>query len=176
MIAAFAIATATGGTGGGSSPSTSATTALPAITAPAPPNGVAQSANCTKLLATLPISLDGLPPRIVHTKPDSLFVVAWGQPAVLLSCGAARPKQLQPGSSAELSVVDGLPFEVSLGRTAAVYTTVDRAPYISLTFPAGRQPADYLPTLSKVIAAALPAVCTTNSSVADPAKLCTRRP
>jgi hypothetical protein len=56
-----------------------------------------------------------------------------------------------------------------------VWTTVDRGPYISITVPAKYQGSAVLPPLSQAIAKALPAVCSTDPSEPDPAKLCTRR-
>ncbi|HEU5265547.1 MAG TPA: DUF3515 family protein, partial [Jatrophihabitans sp.] len=79
----------------------SSDTPLPPVTAPAPPHAATQVAACSKVLEQLPVSLGKLTPRVVHTKPDTPFVVAWGEPAVLLGCGAARPKDLVPGSSVQ---------------------------------------------------------------------------
>ncbi len=153
-------------------------TVLPPVTAAAPPNASTQTANCSALLAQLPVSLGKLVPRVVHTTPDTPFVVAWGEPPVLVSCGVSRPKSLYPGSSVQLRTTGapGAPaYAVSESGGGSVWTTVDRAPYIAITFPATVQPADYLPTLSQAIAKALPAVCSTNTAD-NPDTLCTRRP
>ena len=149
---------------------------LPAVQESAPPHARQQAAPCAKLLAALPVSLGRLAPRIVHTEPDTPYVVAWGAPAVVLSCGAARPADLAPGSSTQFRVVDAVPFDLVLTKSAARYTTVDRAPYIAITFPAGQQPANLLPTLARAIATALPSVCSTDPTTPDVDKLCTRRP
>ncbi|WP_375489792.1 DUF3515 family protein [uncultured Jatrophihabitans sp.] len=171
VIAAFVINGITGGTPTTPSPSA---TAGP-VTAAAPPLAQQQTANCAKVLAKLPVSLDGLPPRVVHTTPDTPFVVAWGNPAVVLRCGVAKPAQLHPGSAVQYRVINDLAFVLGLGKKAAIYTSVDRAPCVSVDFPAGVQPATYLPTVAAAIKAALPAVCSTDSTIADPDKLCTRR-
>jgi hypothetical protein len=165
------------GNGGSDAKQSTAPGPLPAVTAAAPPHADAQAASCSKVLEQLPVSLGKLAPRVVHTTPDTPFVVAWGDPPVLLRCGVARPKDLVPGSSAQFisgGELDGPYYDVQREGDANVYTTVDRGPYIALTIPAKYQAADYLPLLSRAIAKALPAVCSTNSA-ADPDKLCTRR-
>ena len=174
------IAVALVGFGGGTSTHGGSVTSgpLPAVTAAVPGHAKQQAANCTKLLEALPVSLGALNPRIVHTTPSTPFVVAWGQPAVVLSCGVARPTDLRPGSGVEFrtSGTAGSPsYDVSFADNANVWTTVDRAPYIAIRFPPGVQPANYLPTLSKAIAV-LPAVCNPDGSEPDVSKLCTRRP
>jgi hypothetical protein len=157
----------------------SAPGALPAITATAPPHAGAQTTPCSKVLAQLPVSLGKLAPRVVHTTPtDTPYVVAWGDPPVLLSCGVARPKALVPGSSETFisgGELEGPYFDVQRKGDANVYTTVDREPYIALTIPATYPAANYLPLLSRAIAQAVPAVCSTDSGTPDPDKLCTRR-
>jgi hypothetical protein len=158
---------------------TSSGGALPAVTAAAPPHANEQAASCTKLLAQLPVSLGKLDPRIVHTTPDTTFVVAWGDPPVMLSCGVAKPKALHPGSSEQFisgGELDGPYYDVQRDGDANVFTTVDRGPYIALRIPAKYPAADYLPLVSRAIAKALPAVCVGASAPGvDPDKLCTRR-
>jgi hypothetical protein len=152
---------------------------LPAVSAPAPPHAAAQAANCAKVLERLPVTLGPLDPRVVHTSPDTPDVVAWGEPPVLLSCGTGRPKDLVAGSSTQYIAggeLAGPYYDVTRHGDANDYTTVDRAAYVTITIPAHYQAADYLPALSRAIATALPAVCVTDPSTPDPAKLCTRRP
>jgi Protein of unknown function (DUF3515) len=167
------------GRGSGSDSTTDPTAgALPALTPVAPPQAAAQAAPCAKVLAELPVQLGTLDPRVVHTKPDSPYVVGWGDPAVVLRCGVDRPKALVPGSSAEFingGDVAGPYFDVTRGADGNVYTTVDRAPYISITVPTKYQGGTVLPPLSEAIAKALPAVCSTDPNEPDPDKLCTRR-
>jgi Protein of unknown function (DUF3515) len=139
---------------------------------------VAEAAPCADLLEHLPVRLGALNPRIVHTTPDSPYVVAWGDPAVVLACGVDRPTSLRPGSSAQYFAngpQTGPFYDVTKGADGNVWTTVDRKPYISVTVPAKYQGADVLPPLSEAIAKALPAVCSTDPAEPDPAKLCTRR-
>jgi hypothetical protein len=168
-----------GASGGGPDTTTNPTAGvLPAVTASAPPNAATQAAACTKVLEALPVNLGKLDPRVVHTTPDTPYVVAWGNPAIVLSCGAARPKDLTPGSSTQFVAAgpDTGPFyDVTTTGGANVFTTVDRAAYISVTVPDKYQGGDVMPPLSRAIAAALPAVCSTLDTEPDPDKLCTRR-
>lgn len=164
----------------GSGSSTSPTSGpLKALTPAAPPQANAQAAACNKILEQLPVQLGALQPRVVHTHPDSPYVVAWGDPAVVLSCGVDRPKELAPGSGTEFVTAgpDTGPFyDVTSQGGSNVFTAVDRAAYIAIVVPGKYQGADVMPPLSQAIAKALPAVCSTDPNTPDPAKLCTRRP
>ncbi len=177
VAVALGVGAANGGFSGGGAGSAAPSGPLPAVTAPSPPNAATQQAACTRVLEKLPVSLGKLAPRTVHTAAST--VVAWGEPAVVLSCGVARPKALHPGSSTEFVAggeLSGPYYDVTKRGNANVYTTVDRAAYVAVTIPSKYQGADYLPPLSRAIAAALPPVCTTDNTAPDPAKLCTRRP
>jgi hypothetical protein len=151
---------------------------LAVLTPAAPPHATAQAIACNKLLAQLPVQLGKLQSRVVQPHPDSPYVVAWGDPAIVLSCGAARPKDLTPGSHAEFVTAgpDTGPFyDVTRSGGSNVFTTVDRAPYIAVVVPAKYQGGDVMPPVSDAIAKALPAVCSTDPNTPDPDKLCTRR-
>jgi hypothetical protein len=151
---------------------------LPVLSPPAPANAAAQAAPCALVLAQLPVQLGTLQGRVVHPHPESPYVAAWGDPAVVLSCGVERPKDLVPGSDAvfQSGGVDTGPFyDVTSDGDANIWTTVDRGPYISITVPAKYQGADVLTPLSTAIATALPAVCSTDPNETDVTKLCTRR-
>lgn len=161
------------------SPASSASPAgpLPAITRSAPPQATQQAAACAKVLAALPVTLHGLDQRVVHTVPETPSVVAWGEPPVVLSCGVARPHSLHANSAAQYFSVTGTAgpyFDVTSAGTDQIYTTVDRAAYISIAIPV-RYHSGPLPPLARDIAAALPAVCKVKSS-APRNQLCTRRP
>jgi hypothetical protein len=178
VILALAFAALGGSSGGPDSTANPTSGALPPVSASAPPHAVAQAAGCAQVLAQLPVALGALPPRVVHTRPDSPYVVAWGDPPVVLRCGVNRPADLTPGSSVQFLAggVDTGPFyDVTKSGSANVWTTVDRGPYISISVPAKYQGSAILPPLSQAIAKALPAVCTTDPNTPDPAKLCTRR-
>jgi len=150
----------------------------PVVEATAPPHAVEQTAACGKVLAQLPVQLGRLDPRVVHTKPDTPYVVAWGDPPVILACGVDKPKALFPGSDEQVFNAGDLAgpyYLVSRSGNANVYTIIDRAPYVSITVPAKYQAAEILPALVGAVGKALPAVCSTEASTPDPAKLCTRR-
>jgi hypothetical protein len=147
------------------------------VTAPAPPQAARLAAQCTKVLPRLPVQLHGLAPRVVHTTPDTPFVVAWGNPPVILRCGVDRPAALHPRSSAQLLSATGTGgpyFYVTHSGDAEVWTVVDRAAYIAIDVPL-KYASGPVPPLARAIAAALPPVCTT-SYTAPLTKRCTRRP
>lgn len=156
MILALVFGGGGGGTGGTSTSSPPA--ALGALTPSAPPSDPAAVAPCTKLLQTLPERLGNLLPRVVHPKPDSLFVVAWGNPAVILRCGVPRPADLKPGSSAFVPVVNGVAFLEHDTSDAHVYTSIDRSVYVEVSFPK-KAGSGELPLVATAIAKALPRIC-----------------
>ncbi|SHF61296.1 Protein of unknown function [Jatrophihabitans endophyticus] len=148
-----------------------------ALTFADPPRADVDAAACAKVLAQLPITLGRLSQRVVRT-PKSPFVVAWGDPAVVLRCGVTRPASLKPGDASTFQNTGDLLgpyFDVVRDGDAHVWTSVDRAAYVSVTIPSAYQGADVMPPLGAAIAKALPAVCTTDSATADLATLCTRR-
>jgi hypothetical protein len=165
------------------SPSTTPSGPLPAITVSAPPSNAATVAPCTKVLAQLPVSLGGLAGRVVHPQPDSPFVVAWGDPAVVLRCGVARPVDLVAGSSAETILTDGVDFLVKpraeADKDPYVFTVIDRAVYVEVQVPVSYTQPPTAP-IADAIAKALPAVCLPQSAPgATPPpddQLCTHRP
>ena len=177
VLAAFAIVSATDG--GGSSDAAKGPGGP--LDLSAPPQATAQAAACTKVLAQLPVQLNNLAPRIVHPSPPTPFVVAWGNPAVILRCGVDRPKSLVAGSSTQYfqngTAADGPNFDVTKADGANVFTTVDRAAYISITVPSKYQGGTAVPPLSDAIAKALPAVCSIpdNNGNTGSLPLCTRR-
>lgn len=159
-------------TGTAPSPSPSGPSALAPISVPAPPSDSAAQAPCTALLAVLPVGLDGLASR--PARSQSPYVVAWGNPAVVLRCGVPRPAVLTPGSTAFLPGINGVFYARTDGRKADVYTTVDRAVYVEITVP-HTYAAGPLTTLSTAIAKALPPVCVVDPNERQADKLCTHR-
>lgn len=179
VIAAVAFASLAG-----TDPTPSASTSDPGapLSFAAPPQAAAQAAPCAKVLATLPVTLTKLAPRVVHTEPETPFVVAWGSPAVVLRCGVDRPRSLVPASVDPTKAPQyfsatgpgGPYFDVTDdGADAKVYTSVDRAAYVSITIPRTYAAAP-LPALSTALAKALPAVCAVDPT-APTAELCTHR-
>lgn len=144
-----------------------------------PPHYEMQAANCTKVIENLPIDLGKLTPRIVHTTPESPAVIAWGNPAVIFRCGVDRPKDLQPGSSTDFiqgGREAGPFYDVTSSNGDNVWTTVDRAVYISVSIPSQYQGSDIMPPLSQAIGSALPAVCVAGeASGVQTSQLCAER-
>jgi hypothetical protein len=171
------------GTTGGSDKSPKA---LPALTPSAPPSNAAAAAPCTKLLQNLPVRLEGLTPRTVHPVPDSPFVVAWGDPAVIVRCGVARPKDLHTGSTAQFQgfgAADGsdkVYFDVTSSGSDEIYTSVDRAVYVEITLPSKYPGSTFVTDLAGAIAKAMPAVCVGGQpyggALPPTDQLCSRRP
>jgi hypothetical protein len=145
--------------------------ALSAISVAPPPDDPAAASPCTTLLGALPINLNGLPSRpALSTSP---YVVAWGQPPVVLRCGVARPKGLVPGASDELFGIDGVFFWTDHPKGATVFTSVDRAAYVEIRVPTTYGGGPVSP-IASAIAKALPAVCVVEGA-ADPKTQCTHR-
>ena len=150
------------------------------LTVSAPRFGNKHATACNAVLVELPIDLrKNLRARVVKSSPSSPYVVAWGSPAVVLKCGVAKPKQLFIGSGEQLfnaGDIRGPFFLVEKGDSGNVYTIIDRDPFISIEIPARYSAGPLLADLVGAIGKALPrAVCSTESTVPDPATLCTRR-
>ena len=145
--------------------------ALPAISVAPPPSNAAAAAPCTKLLSALPVSLNGLASRpALSTSP---YVVAWGQPAVVLRCGVGKPAGLVPGSDKLTINTNGVFYWVEPQKKQVVWTAIDRAAFVEVTVPAVYQAAP-MSAISDAISRALPAVCVVDGT-ADPTTQCTHR-
>jgi len=129
---------------------------LPGVSVAAPPSpSTATQAACVKVFAKLPVQLGRLAPR--KTETDSSFVAAWGNPAVVVRCGVARPAVFGTPQAAQLVDVNSILWQPDPQRDRTIYTTVDRSVYIDVTVPAGAdQP---LPLLAPAVSA-LPRLCT----------------
>jgi Protein of unknown function (DUF3515) len=158
---------------------------LSPVTVSAPRSNAAAASACEKVIERLPVTLDGLRPRTVHgssAQVDTTYVVAWGDPAVILSCGVARPVQLAPGSTAQLFQLGQDDHNCLVlathTKTTTIFTVVDRAAYVAIEVPL-KITKDPTALLAALVAAALPAVCqaqsTSGAPVPDP-RLCTHRP
>jgi hypothetical protein len=138
------------------------------------PSDPATVGPCALVQEQLPLQLNGKNPRVVRETQ----AVAWGDPAVVLRCGVARPGELVPGSTAETTPIDGVEFLVDAGKTAIVYTVIDRSVYVEVTLPAGTDPNADVPVLATAVAKALPdPVCYVQTPIANQPTLpmCTRR-
>jgi hypothetical protein len=148
-----------------------------AVTVSAPPaTDAATVSTCAQVISALPLTLDGQNLRRTVSDPASGLIQAWGDPAIVLRCGVARPKTLVPGDSTQIyGVIAGGPFyDVTSNNGANVYTSIDRAVYIEITVPQ-KYHSDPIVPVSKAIAKVLPAVCSTDPNEPDVTKLCTRR-
>ncbi|MET7764161.1 DUF3515 domain-containing protein [Streptomyces sp. NPDC005336] len=105
--------------------------------APAVPTPSPQAASvCRALHKELPTTVDGLKRRTAG--PASDFTAVWGDPAVQLRCGVARPEALTASTrSAEVNGVDWLPEKQKHGYR---FTTVLRRAYVEVTVPARYAP------------------------------------
>jgi hypothetical protein len=147
------------------------------VSVSAPPStGAATVSACARVISALPLTLAGQDVRRTVSDPPSGAIQAWGDPAIVLRCGVARPKSLYPGSATEFQDASTVNYDVTGDGDANVWTSVDRAVYIAVTIPSKYQGADVMPIVSHAIATVLKPVCSTDQNEPDPAKLCTRRP
>ena len=106
--------------------------ALPpvAVDAPPTPDAAGQRA-CQELISALPTQLGDRPARPVRS--SSPYVVAWGEPPVVLRCGVARPPSFL--STVEVQDINGVTwFPERRGGTTA-WTVVDRTVYVEVLAP-----------------------------------------
>lgn len=102
----------------------------------------AQREACSDLLAALPDEVDGLTERSVE--PEGVAARAWGEPAVVLVCGAEMPADFSEISPC-FETDAGVQWYVS-ERTAgdqevdAVLTTIGFEPTVQLRIPAEHRP------------------------------------
>lgn len=122
----------------------------------------AERAACAKVLDAVPDELDGLPTRAVT--PATALGRAWGDPAVVLTCGVAMPEDFQPGASCEEA--NGVGWYVptdqmsDLGEDLTIYT-IGRTPVVELVVPSEQRrdaafAADALATLAGPVKRAIP--------------------
>ena len=157
----------------------------PLVVSTPPSVAAAATDSCEKVIEKLPVKLDGMTPRVVHGSSagvDTRYVVAWGNPPVVLSCGVGRPGTLKPGSDVELfGVGQGEHNSLVLAthtKTTDVFTVVDRPVYVSIEVPK-RLNRDPVSVLAGLVAQALPSVCDAQANTGPPvpdSKLCTHRP
>ena len=125
---------------------------LPVLPVAVPPVTPEADADCPALMQTLPLELMGDPSRRV--KSDTPFAYAWGDPAVVLICGVARPAGYVVGSSA--IQINGVQWYVDTDDPATtVWTTVDRPVNVEVRVPATVDSAP-VTALTTQIAKALP--------------------
>jgi hypothetical protein len=125
---------------------------LPVLPLDTPPVTPEAEAACPALMANLPLELAGEPSRRVQS--DSSYVYAWGDPAVVLTCGVDRPAGWTVGVSA--MQINGVQWHVDISDPdTTVWTAVDRPVYVEMRLPAGVDSAP-VTALTVPLAEALP--------------------
>jgi hypothetical protein len=86
---------------------------------------------CARLHDALPARLDGRGATAVS--PTSSLTAAWGDPAVVLRCGVARPRSLRPTS--DVIKINGVLWFLKETHDAYVFTTYGRVAFVELRVP-----------------------------------------
>ena len=112
----------------------------------------------------------------MHTQPDSPYVVAWGDPPVVLRCGVGRPSALVPNSSEQVFLAGDVYWLPVQQKDATLFTSIDRSVYVEISVPK-KVVFQPLPILGTAIASKLKAVCAVpdSNSAYTPDQLCTHR-
>ena len=106
---------------------------LPAIRVAAPPPlSAAGQRSCQELISALPTMLGTRPARPVDS--PSPYVVAWGEPPVVLRCGVPRPTAFVP--TAQTLVISGVTWFAERRGSTTAWTVVDRPVYVEVVAPA----------------------------------------
>jgi hypothetical protein len=162
----------------GSGGSSSSPAVLPPVTVSAPPSTDDKTvATCANVISALPLVIAGADLRRTVSDPASPSIVAWGDPAIVLRCGVARPPSLKANSGDFLVSVNGVVILPDIRSDSTLFTVVDRAVYLDVTVPSTySQPP--LGPIATAISKTLDPVCQAQSTSGPlvPAKdLCTRR-
>jgi hypothetical protein len=159
IVVAFLLGGLTRGASGSSGSPTGGP--LPAVTVSAPPDDPAALRPCTRLVDSLPLRLAGLDVRPAVSNPSSPFIVAWGQPAIVLRCGVARPAGFRDTSS--IIAVDGVNLLPQKTSDATLFTVVDRPVYVDVLVPSS-YPQPPLGPIMTVVSRTLKQVCSANQA------------
>ena len=125
--------------------------ALPSIkVAPPPTLSAGQQQACQELISALPTDLGDLPARPVDS--PSPYVAAWGEPAVTLRCGVARPPSFV--ATADVQQINGVSWFAERRGSTTAWVVVDRPVYVEVLAPAAAASAP-VARLSTAVAAAL---------------------
>jgi hypothetical protein len=161
VVALVVLVHALGGTGAGGSGTPPAQVSggtstpredLPVLPVKVPPVTPAIDASCPALMKTLPLELSGKQSRRV--KSDTPYAYAWGDPPVVLICGADRPAGYVAGAA--LIQINGVGWYVDTSNPdTTVWTTVDRPVHVLISLPSSVDSAP-VTALTPQIAAALP--------------------
>jgi hypothetical protein len=126
-----------------------------AVQVDASPLPVQAAATCRDFLADVPDTLAGEPARPVT--PEAAPAAAWGDPAIVLTCGAEVPRQFDQFSSCVQASGVGwfVPESQQEDQSADVtWTAVGHRPVVQVQVPAGYRPEG----AAAVIAELAPAV------------------
>lgn len=116
------------------------------MNSPSPTTKMAQ--RCRPLVADLPGEVDGQPQRMVE--PSSPFTAAWGDPAITVACGVAKPSGLKPAS--KCWEVNGVGWYAQKRTDDYRFTTIGRRGYVRVTVPDKYSPqADALTDVAAAI-------------------------
>ena len=121
-----------------------------------------ERSTCQRLVRELPATLESLVTRAVV--PRTALGHAWGDPAVILTCGVSMPADFQPGASCE--EVNGVGWYVpteqfgDLSEDLTIYT-IGRDPVVEGDIPAehrrdGAFAGDALSTIAGLVKKAIP--------------------
>ena len=125
--------------------------ALPSIkVAPPPPLSAGQQQACQQLISALPTDLGDLPARPVDS--PSPYVAAWGEPAVTLRCGVARPPSFV--ATADVQQINWVSWFAERRGPTTAWVVVDRPVYVEVLAPAAAASAP-VARLSTAVTAAL---------------------
>jgi Protein of unknown function (DUF3515) len=86
---------------------------------------------CSRLHDAVPPTVDGR--SKVPASPASELTAAWGDPAVVLRCGVAKPSSLRPTS--ELIEVNSVRWFLHETHDAYVFTTYGRVAFVEVSVP-----------------------------------------
>lgn len=107
--------------------------ALPPVrVAPPPELDTAGQRSCQELISALPTQLGDRPARPVDS--SSPYVVAWGEPAIVLRCGVARPPSFV--ATADVNEINTVVWFAERRGSTTAWTVVDRPVYVEVLVPA----------------------------------------
>ena len=123
---------------------------------PAPSPDPDTASICRHLVTAVPKTVDDQSERAV--RPSSPYTAAWGDPAITLACGVAKPAELNAAS--ECFEVNGVGWYVEDRGSDYRFTTIGRKAYVQVAVPRhyGPQPANALIDLARPVADHIPVV------------------
>ena len=107
----------------------------------------------------LPRSVDGAER---NGDVESRYTASWGDPAIELRCGVARPAKLTPGDeeynpTAQAAEVNGVSWLIEEQPEGYRFTTTDRVAHVEVTVPEEHAPEiGALTDLAKAVRAEIP--------------------